>query len=188
MKTNWKITSLILALVLALTLGVSAVAETAEVPAAEQPATDATAAATTTVDPALQAAMEALQAARSGSRLTDLETELKAYVEAGSMTQEQADLILKAYQDQQALRSGVCPNCGYQFSNSGFGKGGRMKNGNNGLMNGQDSLNGQNGLNGQGGKGGRGGHGRFNNPNGMQQNAAPAAAPDAAATPDVSGT
>ena len=82
----------------------------------------------------------------------------------------------------------VCPNCGYQFSNSGFGKGGRMKNGNNGLMNGQDNLNGQNGLNGQGGKGGRGGHGRLNNLDGMQQNAAPAAAPDAAATPDVSGT
>ena len=115
MKKHLKMTSMILALALALTLSVAGMAETAEVPAAEQPAADAVSAATGTADPALQAALEALAAARSGSRLTDLETELKAYVEAGSMTQEQADLILKAYQDQQSLRDGVCPSCGYPF-------------------------------------------------------------------------
>ena len=176
MKKHWKITSLILALVLALTLGAGALAETAEAPVAEQPAAD------TAADPALQAAMEALQAARNSGKLTDLETELKSYVGAGSMTQEQVDLILKAYRDRQSLRSGVCPNCGYQFSSGGFGKGGRMKDGSS------RTMNGQNGRNGQGGKGGRGGHGRFNQQNGMQQNPAPAAAPDDAAASDVSGT
>ena len=195
MKTNWKITSLILALVLALTLGAGALAEsTAETPADSAAAdaaksaleeAQASADAAQTEATALNEALEAYGKAKTEKRkldiLTSLKEDLDSYVAAGSLTQEQADLIFKYYSEQMAL----------QQNGFGFGKGGRMKNGNSGLMNGQDSqnnLNGQNGLNGQGGKGGRGGHGRFNNLNGMQQNAAPAAAPDAAATPDVSGT
>ena len=195
MKTNWKITSLILALVLALTLGAGALAESAAETPADSAAADAaksaleeaqaSADAAQTEATALNEALEAYGKAKTEKRkldiLTSLKEDLDSYVAAGSLTQEQADLIFKYYSEQMAL----------QQNGFGFGKGGRMKNGNNGLMNGQDSqnnLNGQNGLNGQGGKGGRGGHGRFNNPNGMQQNAAPAAAPDAAATPDVSGT
>ena len=95
MFKNWKIISIIMALVLALTLGVTALAETAEAPAAEPAAETPNG-----TDTALQEALDALAAARSGSRLTSLEEELKAYVEAGKLTQEQADLILKAYQDQ----------------------------------------------------------------------------------------
>ena len=155
MKKYWKITGMILALALALTLGMTALAENAEAPAAEPPATDAAAGA----DTALQDALNALRTARNGDKLADLETELKSYVEAGKLTQEQADLILKAYQDQESLRSGVCPNCGYQFSNGGTGRGGRMKNGNMG------------GFGGKGGKGGRGGFGRTQN--GTQQDAMP---------------
>jgi len=195
MKTNWKITSLILALVLALTLGAGALAEsTAETPVDNAAAdaaksaleeAQASADAAQTEATALNEALEAYGKARTEKRkldiLTSLKEDLDSYVAAGNLTQEQADLIFKYYSEQMAL----------QQNGFGFGKGGRMKNGNNGLMNGQDSqnnLNGQNGLNGQGGKGGRGGHGRFNNLNGMQQNAAPTAVPDAAATPDVSGT
>ena len=163
MFKNWKIISIIMALVLALTLGVTALAETAEAPAAEPPAAEPAAETPNGTDTALQEALDALAAARSGSRLTSLEEELKAYVEAGKLTQEQADLILKAYQDQESLRSGVCPNCGYQFSDSGFGKGGRTKNG---------SMNGFGGMKGFGGNGGRFGQTQ----NGTQQNTAPAPA------------
>ena len=173
MKKNWKITGIILVLVLALTLGITALAETADVPdtlPAEDAVTSATSAAS--ADPALQEALDALSAARNSSKASDLEAELKAYVEAGTLTQDQADLILKAYRDQESLQNGICPNCGYQFSTGGFGKGGRMKNGSGGNM---DNF---------GGKGGRGGHGRMQN--GMQQNAAPDAgtAPDSGAAPD----
>ena len=192
MTKNWKLTSLILALVLALALGVTALAESpAETPADStasdaaksaieeaQAAADAAQAESTALNEALEAYGKAKSESRKLAILTSLKEELDGYVAAGSLTQEQADLIFKYYSEQMAL----------QQNGFGFGKGGRMKNGNNGLMNGQDNLNGQNGLNGQGGKGGRGGHGRFNDPNGMQQNAAPAAAPDAAATPDASGT
>ena len=157
MKKYWKPISLILALALALALGVTALAEAPET-AAEPPAADATTSATGNTDTALQEALNALAAARVAGRQNSLEAELKSYVEAGTLTQEQADLILKAYQDQQALRSGTCPNCGYQFGN-GAGKGGRMQNGgfgggrmqNGGFGNGrngrmQRSPFGQNGL------------------------------------------
>ena len=168
MKKHWKITGMVLALVLAVTLGVTALAEDAGAPAAEQPAADQAAG----TDTALQDALNALYTARNGNRLADLETELKSYVEAGKLTQEQADLILKAYQDQESLRSGVCPNCGYQFSNGGTGKGGRMKNGN---------MNGFGGKGGKGGHGGRGGFGRMQN--GDQQGEMP----DTSVSPEGSG-
>ena len=165
MTKNWKITNLIIALVLVLALGVTALAETAETPVAEQPEVNAVSG----MDSAVQEALDALAAARKGNKLADLESELKAYVEAGKLTQEQSDLILKAYQDQNSLRNGTCPNCGYQFSNNGRGKGGRMKNGN---------------MSGFDGKGGRGGHGRSNRmPNGTQQGTVP----ETPAFPGVSG-
>ncbi len=176
MKKHWKITGMILALALILTLSVAALAESPAAPAAEAPAVDVTAGSTATADTALQEALKALEAARSGDQLSDLEAELNAYVEAGKLTREQADLILKAYKDQEALRNGVCPNCGYTFSNGGFGRGGRMKDG--GMTNGMGSRGGNGGF---GGQNGRGGFGRQQNgmqPNGTQPNAAPAA-PDA---------
>lgn len=172
MKKTAKLAVLLLALALALALGVTALAETAPGPDADAAAADSQAG-----DTALQDALNALAAARSSSRLTDLETELKAYVAAGTLTQEQADLILKAWQDQEALHSGVCPNCGYQFS-SGFGKGGRMKNGS------QSSMPDQN-RNGAGfGRGGHGGRGGF----GLQQNGNAPFAPQNPDPSDVSGT
>ena len=179
MKKYLKMTGMILALTLVLTLGAAALAETADPPAGDPPAADAVTSATQAADPALQEAMNALAAARSGSRQADLETELNAYVEAGKLTREQADLILKAYQDQESLRSGVCPNCGYQFSDSG--KGGRMKNGfSSGFSGGKDGRGGFGG-----GKNSRGGSGRF----GQQQNRpVQNTAPAPAESPDVSGT
>ena len=116
-------------------------------------------------DTELQQAYDAYRAARQSGRQEALEDELKGYVEAGKLTQEQADLILKDAREREALRNGTCPNCGYQFK-SGMGKGGRM-NGGKGMNNGMNR-----------GKGGRmnGGRGMFNQqqpngqqPNGMQQ-------------------
>ena len=154
MKKYLKISGMILALILALALGVTALAETADSPAGDPPAADDAAAST-----ALQEAMNALAAARSGSRQADLETELNAYVEAGKLTREQADLILKAYQDQESLQNGICPNCGYQFETGGFGKGGRMKNGAGRNADGMNGANGGTGsVGGRSGKGGRGGN------------------------------
>ena len=74
--------------------------------------------------------------------------ELKSYVASGKLTQEQADLILNYYKEQEALRNGTCPNCGYQFQN-GFGKGGHgmggrgMKGGKGGRMFGGMNMPGQ---------------------------------------------
>ena len=102
---------------------------------------------------ALKEALEAYAKAKAESRvqsvLDALKEELDALVAAGKLTQEQADLILKYYNEQQSLRNGTCPNCGYAFQNNGgFGKGGRM-----------------------GGKGGRGhgGRGGFGGMNGFGQ-------------------
>lgn len=142
-----------LALVTAIVMGVVALAETAEpetalppavgeAPAATQP--DEGASAATDDSAALQDALNAYNAARQSGRIEDLETELNGYVAAGKLTQAQADLILNYYKEQEALRNGVCPNCGYQFQNNGgFGKGGRMNGG----------------KGSRGGRGGRGGQG-----------------------------
>ena len=108
-----------LALILVFAFGAAALAE-GEAP--EAPATDAT--PETSADTALQEALEAYRSAKQSNREKDLQSELDAFVANGSLTQEQADLIMKYYQDQQALRNGVCPNCGYQFPNNS-GKAGR---------------------------------------------------------------
>ena len=186
MTKNWKLTSLILALVLALALGVTALAESpAETPADStasdaaksaieeaQTAADAAQAESTALNEALEAYGKAKSESRKLAILTSLKEELDGYVAAGSLTQEQADLILKYYAEQLANQQNV----------AGFGKGGRMKNRNNGLTNGQDNTN---NLNSTGGKGGRGGHGRFGQQqNGTQQNTVPGTA----VSPDASGT
>ena len=144
-----------IALALALVMGVVAFAETAEtatdpVPAVteEAPAEDVTTEAPaaeaekTDDNAALQEALEAYRSARESKRVDDLTEELNGYVEAGTMTQEQADLILNSVKERLAAKNGECPNCGYQFQNNAprMGgqkgqRGGRMMQG--GQMNGQ---------------------------------------------------
>ena len=110
---------------------------------AQQPAADASSDNT-----ALQDAFDAYRAARQSDQQEELEAELKSYVASGKLTQEQADLILNYYKEQEALRNGTCPNCGYQFQN-GFGKGGHgmggrgMKGGKGGRMFGSMNMPGQ---------------------------------------------
>ena len=110
---------------------------------AQQPAADASSDNT-----ALQDAFDAYRAARQSDQQEELEAELKGYVASGKLTQEQADLILNYYKEQEALRNGTCPNCGYQFQN-GFGKGGHgmggsgMKGGKGGRMFGGMNMPGQ---------------------------------------------
>ena len=142
-----------LALVLAIVMGLVAMAESAEPETALPPAVEETApeapAADTPAEPtdsaALQDALNAYNAARQSTQAENLEAELNGYVAAGKLTQEQADLILKYYKDRQALRDGVCPNCGYQFENNGgFGKGGRM----NGGKGGRGGMGGKSGFGG----------------------------------------
>ena len=142
-----------IALALALVMGVVAFAETAE-PAtdpvsavteeapAEEAATDAAETEKTDDNAALQEALEAYRSARESKRVDDLTEELNGYVEAGTMTQEQADLILNSVKERLAAKNGECPNCGYQFQNDAprMGgqrgqRGGRMMQG--GQMNGQ---------------------------------------------------
>ena len=149
-----------IALALALVMGVVAFAETAEpatdlVPTVteETQAEDATTEDMTAEAPAaeaekaddnaaLQEALEAYRSARESKRVDNLTEELNGYVEAGTMTQEQADLILNSVKERMAAKNGECPNCGYQFQNNtpkmGGQKGqrgGRMMQG--GQMNGQ---------------------------------------------------
>ena len=123
-----------IALALALIVGVVAFAETAEpVPAVteempaestatEDSAAEAPAAENTDDSAALREAMDAYRAAKESDRMDDLAEELNAYVAAGKLTQEQADLILNSMKERMAAKNGECPNCGYEFQN----KGGRM--------------------------------------------------------------
>jgi hypothetical protein len=156
-------TGMMIALTLvAVMVGAMALAETAEPAVPELPAVEQTQpeqapaqADTSAADSALQDAFKAYNDAKSSSRQDDLEAELKGYVESGKLTQAQADLILNYYKEQQSLRNGTCPNCGYQFQ-YGQGKGGRMNGGKGNRMGG-----------GFGGKGGRGMMG-MNGMNGQQ--------------------
>ena len=106
------------ALMLVLSMSVAAMAESTD---------------TTT---ALEEAQAAYNAAKQSTSLTEYEEELKAMVEAGSLTQEQADLLLTAARESVALANGTCPSCGYQFQtvtagqngfgrNNGKGRGGK---------------------------------------------------------------
>ncbi len=156
-----------LALVTALIVGVVALAESAapevpELPSIEEaqpetPQTEQQPADDATDNTALKEALDAYRAAKQSDRQEALEAELKGYVESGKLTQEQADLILNYVKEQQALRDGTCPGCGYQFRNgNGAGKGGRMNGGrgmnggkggrmggNRGMSNGQQQMPGQ---------------------------------------------
>ena len=63
----------------------------------------------------LKAAMDAYRAAKQDKAMDDLEEELDGFVEDGSLTQEQADLILNSVKERIAAKNGECPNCGYKF-------------------------------------------------------------------------
>ena len=63
----------------------------------------------------LKAAMDAYRAAKQDKAVDDLEEELDSFVEDGSLTQEQADLILNSVKERIAAKNGECPNCGYKF-------------------------------------------------------------------------
>ena len=182
---------IVLALMIAACLSVAALAEGPAETAADTAAADAAKAAADEAQAvadaaqaeatALNEALEAYSKAKAESRkleiLTSLKEELDGYVAAGTLSQEQADLILKYYAEQLTLM---------QQNGTGFGrgsKGGRGGKGfGNGLMNGTTSGNDVNGQNGFGGR-----HGRFGNtvPNQPQ---APAAAPEAPAAPTDQGT
>ena len=103
--------------------------------------------------------------------LDALKQELDTYVTAGKLTQEQSDLILKYYAEQQALQQ------------NGIGRGGKEGRNGQGMS--------RNGRNGQGmpqngfGKGGH--NSRFGNMPSGTDNAAPDANPSATpnGNPDV---
>ena len=88
----------------------------------------------------IQGILEVLQeVGDSFEALTESHAELSEYVEAGSLTQEQADLILDNVKARIAAKNGECPNCGYQFRD---GDGNRARGGKGG-RNGQFQNGGQ---------------------------------------------
>lgn len=149
MKKMCKAGLMILALTLALALGMAAMAEgttetVPEVPAAETE-TDAAQAKADALKEALTAYGNAKVDSRKQAYLDSLKKELDAFVEAGKLTREQADLIIEYYTEQMTLM---------QNNGKGFGRGGM------GGKNRQDGM----GMNRNGfDQGGR--HGRFNNNN-----------------------
>ena len=147
MKTLSKLGLMILAMLLALSLGLTALAEGTADPVPETPAAGTTNDEAQAEANALNEALTAYSNAKADSRkqayLDSLKQELDAYVAAGKLTQDQADLIYKYYVEQMTLLGN---------SGKGFGRGG--KGGRNGQNN--QGIN-QNGF----GKGGR--HGRFGN-------------------------
>ena len=100
----------LLALTLTLCLGAAAFAENAaeEPAAAEKSETVETAKNAETADKALEDAMNAYKAAKRSAqnqkKMDALKSELDSYVQAGNLTQEQADLILSYTADQQSQK------------------------------------------------------------------------------------
>ena len=143
--------TLMMALILTLAAGTVALAENAaetpEKSAGEVlPGQESTAGSSEDSD-ALQEALEAYRNARSASRREALEEELKSFVEAGKLTQEQADLILAYCEENQSLRGSRSSFEGCFRNDSG--RGGRMDGGFNergghGVNNRQPSPNGNN--------------------------------------------
>ena len=191
---NKKTILLVLAIMLAACLSVAALAETPAETPADVAAADAAKAAVTEAQAAAEAAQaesaalnEALEAwnkAKTESRklsiLTSLKEELDSFVADGSLTQEQADLILKYYAEQLTLQP---------QNVTGFGRGSRGGRGGKGFgrgMNGgMDSGMDNNARNSDFGFGGR--HGRFDNfapSQPLNQTQAPAA-PDTQSTDDI---
>ena len=124
MKQSIRKISLIAAAVLALTAAAAAFAEEAgepPVPAASSEAAQTQTALEAEAVPspaaadesssqetdaqALLQALEAYRTAKQAERTADLQKELAAYVENGSLTQEQADLILQYYQQRLTSHS-----------------------------------------------------------------------------------
>ena len=143
-----------IALALALVLGIAAFAEettTDPVPAApavtEETSTETTASTeeTQTEDEqkALQDALDAYRKAKQDKAVDELEEELTEYVAAGSLTQEQADLILNSVKERLAAKNGECPNCGYDLRGQGM-RGGSQRGG----MKGQQQMPGQQQMHG----------------------------------------
>ena len=147
MKTLSKLGLMILAMTLALSLGLTALAEGTADPAPATPVTgtavDEAQAKADALNEALTAYSNAKAESRKQAYLDSLKQELDAYVAAGKLTQDQADLIYEYYVEQMTLRQ-----------NNGMGSGRGGKGGRN-MQNGQGTN--QNGF----GKGGR--HGRFSN-------------------------
>ncbi len=147
MKNLKRTVLMILALMTAICLSIAAFAEDA----AETPAETVLAAETASVDAAqasadaLNEALAAYSSAKAESRnreyLDSLKQELDGFVEAGKLTRDQADLILKYYTEQVTLRQNG-PDGGIG------GRGGRGSGFGNG-------RNGRNGMGFGGGKGGR---------------------------------
>ena len=148
-----------IALALALVLGIAAFAEETTTdpapaaPAVTEEATPAEAAApgedaaeesseSTDTNAALQDALDAYRKAKQDKAVDDLEEELAEYVAAGSLTQEQADLILNSVKERLAAKNGECPNCGYDLRGQGM-RGGSQRGGRmGGQMNGQQQMHG----------------------------------------------
>ena len=136
-----KRTVITLTLILALALSCAAMAEEApdalpqegadiveEMPAdvaPEEPDAPEAPSASPTDD--LKAAMDAYRAAKQDKALDDLEEELDGFVEEGSLTQAQADLILNSVKERIAAKNGECPNCGYKLGNGKSGRCGQQK-------------------------------------------------------------
>ena len=134
MKGTRKFATMMLAMMLALSLCGFAMAEGETDSAANTAAADALKEAeekSQALDDALTAYSTAKQESRKQARLASLKEELDGYVAAGSMTQEQADLLLSYYAEQLAQNA------------DGMGKG----RGGKGMRNGQSIQNGQNGQN-----------------------------------------
>ena len=144
MKTLTKAGLMILAMMLALSLGLTAMAEGTVNPAPETgTVNDEAQAKADALNEALTAYSNAKADSRKQAYLDSLKQELDAYVAAGKLTQEQADLIYEYYVEQMTLQ---------QNSGMGFGRGGK---GGQNRQNKQGTN--QNGFS----KGGK--HGRFGN-------------------------
>ena len=159
---NKKTILTVLVLMLAVCLGAAAMAEVPADPAVSTAAKEAADAAQEAAeaaraeDTALNEALEAYGKAKAESRkldlLSSLKAELDSYVTAGSLTQEQADLILKYYAEQLTL----------QQNGMDFGRNGRGGRGGRGPGRGAAGIpDADSGMNSQdsGSRGGR--HGRF---------------------------
>lgn len=196
---------IVLSLMLAACLSAVALAEsTAETPAADtqtaadaaksaadaaQAAADAASAENTALSEALEAYGKAKAETRKLAVLTSLKEELDSYVTAGTLTQEQADLILKYYAEQMTL----------QQNSMGFGHGGKGGRGSKGSGRGlTDGISGATPGNnisnqipgfGRGGRhGGFGGNMQQQAPQQNPQEQAPQQAPEAPADPNGNNT
>ena len=165
MKTLSKLGLMILAMTLALSLGLTALAEGTADPVPETPVTGTTVDEAQAEANALNEALTAYSNAKADSRrqayLDSLKQELDAYVAAGKLTQDQADLIYEYYVEQMTLQGST----GKGFTRGG--KSGQNGQGNQGMNQNGFGKGGRNGQNNQGtnqngsGRGGR--HSRFGN-------------------------